>query len=283
MTDTLIFKNDRFNGILINSKDHKHLNVQEFEEKLTASLETWKANSKKGIWIKILIEQSHFIPVCVKHEFVFHHAKPEYVMMNQWLPEGYNHLPEYANQYHGVGGFVINDRNELLVVKEKFSISEAKWHLPGGQANAGEDLGETAIREVKEETGIDCEFVSLLSLRQQHDYRYGCSDTYYVCLLRPLTSDIMKCELEIADCRWMPFDEYLNDDLCVSDENRYIARLYKDYLETGLSINPIEIQNYNKTGRNLLYSASKNSLNNSTNSAAGDRSNDYLFSCQFQS
>ena len=38
----------------------------------------------------------------------------------------------------GVGGFVVNDKDEVLLVKERWSVySVPKWHLPGGMADAG--------------------------------------------------------------------------------------------------------------------------------------------------
>jgi ADP-ribose pyrophosphatase YjhB (NUDIX family) len=38
------------------------------------------------------------------------------------------------------------------------------WALPGGAMEVGETIGETAIREVKEETGLDVEPVSIVGI-----------------------------------------------------------------------------------------------------------------------
>lgn len=67
----------------------------------------------------------------------------------------------------------------------------------------GEDITEACQREVLEETGVPCQFVSILSFRHQHGYRFGCSDVYFVCLMRPVSEEINPCEKEIADCQWM--------------------------------------------------------------------------------
>ena len=37
----------------------------------------------------------------------------------------------------GVAGFVVNDKNQLLVIQEKFNISKKHWKLPGGLADKG--------------------------------------------------------------------------------------------------------------------------------------------------
>ena len=47
------------------------------------------------------------------------------------------------------GGKVINSKNEIL-----FIYRNNKWDLPKGKAENNENISETAIREVKEETGI---------------------------------------------------------------------------------------------------------------------------------
>lgn len=47
------------------------------------------------------------------------------------------------------GGFVYNDNGEVL-----FIFRNGKWDLPKGGTERGEEIEETAIREVEEETGV---------------------------------------------------------------------------------------------------------------------------------
>lgn len=46
---------------------------------------------------------------------------------------------------------VLNENDELLLIKGP----RRGWEMPGGQVEEGESLQAAAIREVKEETGID--------------------------------------------------------------------------------------------------------------------------------
>lgn len=66
----------------------------------------------------------------------------------------------------------------------------------------GENIGDAAIREVFEETGIRAEFVSLAAFRHFLNGNFDCDDMYFVTNLRPLTFDIV-IDKEILDAKWM--------------------------------------------------------------------------------
>lgn len=103
----------------------------------------------------------------------------------------------------------MNGEREVLLVKDKHK--GAMWKFPGGLADLGEGIGEAAIREVWEETGVETEFQSVLSLRHQHELQFGNSDLYFICRLVPKVNgsiDINKCSDEIADACWMPLEQF---------------------------------------------------------------------------
>ncbi len=50
-------------------------------------------------------------------------------------------------------GIVINERNEILMIKN----NRRGWEFPGGQVEVGENLINAVKREIMEETGIDVE------------------------------------------------------------------------------------------------------------------------------
>ena len=77
---------------------------------------------------------------------------------------------------------------------------------------AGEHLAEAVVREVLEETGVHTQFDALVCFRHWHGYRYGKSDIYFVCRLRPLSDQITMQEEEIEDCLWMPVDDFLDSE-----------------------------------------------------------------------
>lgn len=73
----------------------------------------------------------------------------------------FNNEREYITPKVDIRAVVFNDRDEILLVKEK---ADAKWSLPGGWADIGQSPTETAVKEVLEETGFTVKPVKLLAV-----------------------------------------------------------------------------------------------------------------------
>lgn len=107
------------------------------------------------------------------------------------------------------------------------------WKFPGGAANLAEDISQTAVREVFEETGIKTKFCSVIGFRQQHNYPngFGRSDLYVVCRLEPLNYEINACKDEVRDCQWIDIDKMLT--FKENNLTQHISRLIKHGQEKG--------------------------------------------------
>lgn len=57
---------------------------------------------------------------------------------------------------------ILNDNNEILLIKGP----RRGWEMPGGQVEEGESLACAAIRETKEEAGIDIEIIKFCGIFQ---------------------------------------------------------------------------------------------------------------------
>jgi len=50
--------------------------------------------------------------------------------------------------------YLINNKNQVLLIMKKKGFGNGKWNGPGGKVQNGESLEQAAIREVEEETGL---------------------------------------------------------------------------------------------------------------------------------
>ena len=72
------------------------------------------------------------------------------------------------------GAIVLNDQKEILLIKGP----RRGWEPPGGRVEVGESIREAAIRETKEESGIDIEIINFCGIFQ--DVRNSVCSTLFV-------------------------------------------------------------------------------------------------------
>ncbi|MFH1571282.1 MAG: NUDIX domain-containing protein [Gemmatimonadota bacterium] len=213
---------------------------ERFRVQLRRSLAEWRA-AHRLVWLEIPRTKAALVPVAVAEGFGFHHCGDEYLMLVLRLEEG-AFIPRYASHYIGAGGVVLNERQELLVVSERYhrpGQGPPRYKLPGGALHEGEHLADGVVREVLEETGVRTRFESLICFRHWHGYRYGKSDIYFICRLCPESREISIQEEEIAEARWMPVADYLADEN-VSSFNKEVVRAAMDHR----GLEPVRIEGY---------------------------------------
>lgn len=220
--DVLANTPDQFGGVIVDP-EQLPLDAIQFTTVLRRSLDTWRSAGRRLVWLDVPLGRAALIPVAVDAGFFFHHSNEGDLMMVCRLVED-AFVPTHATHYIGVGGVVINERQELLVVCERHRrTSQIYYKLPGGALQPGEHLVDAVLREVHEETGVSAKFESLVCFRHWHGYRYGKSDIYFVCRLSPLSQDVTMQAEEIEECFWMPVADYFASDL-VSAFNKRIVR-----------------------------------------------------------
>jgi len=64
----------------------------------------------------------------------------------------------------GVGAVIINENNEILLLKRLVEPEQGCWTIPGGTVEFGETVEEAIIREMEEEIGVKIEVVKLLGV-----------------------------------------------------------------------------------------------------------------------
>lgn len=199
---------DPYNGITIDSKDLPN-SVEEFEVNLDFLIDE-TINRRNLIWIYIDIKKSDFIPIATKRGFFFHTCDEDFVLVvKRLIPNAI--IPTASNHTLGVGAVVINEKNELLVIKEK--VSNVGFKLPGGHIDNGEMISNAVEREVLEETGVSVQFESIISLGHFYPHQFHKSNLYVLCICKAKTFEInIQDTQEIIDAKWMDVNEYLEDE-----------------------------------------------------------------------
>src|SRR5258708_565129 len=127
--DELAAAPDMFGGIIVDPTQLP-TNVEAFTAALQRSLAAWRADGKRLVWLGVPIARAALIPVAVEAGFVFHHSNEGDLMLVCRLVE-HAFVPTHATHYIGVGGVVINERQELLVVCERHRrTSQIYYKLP---------------------------------------------------------------------------------------------------------------------------------------------------------
>jgi 8-oxo-dGTP diphosphatase len=88
----------------------------------------------------------------------------------------------YINPIPAAAAAIIRD-GKILLVKRGVAPKIGLWSLPAGFIEVDETVSECAVREVKEETGLDVELTGILDVYTIFD------DPRYVCLLVVYTAD----------------------------------------------------------------------------------------------
>ncbi len=96
---------------------------------------------------------------------------------------------------------VIHENKILLTQREDFET----WILPSGGVEDGESLAQAAIRETKEETGLDVELTSLVGVYS----RLGNMSPVHAILFtaKPVGGEIKCQEGETIAVEWFSFDQ----------------------------------------------------------------------------
>jgi len=111
-------------------------------------------------------------------------------------------------------GGVVFRRRDLRVEVALISVGDKKrWQLPKGLVDAGEATETTAMREAREETGLDTELVAPIDKIEYWYYstnrgvRVRFHKFVYFYLLRYLSGDVSAHDAEVNEARWVEIDE----------------------------------------------------------------------------
>lgn len=125
-------------------------------------------------------------------------------LVQEWMKAVGRGVPGYVTPKVAVGAVVGNDHGELLLVKRADS---GIWLYPTGWADVGYSASEVAVKEVREETGVEVEPVRLIAVLD--GLRLGFTRIPLYSLVfhcRAVGGELACHPLECADIGWFAED-----------------------------------------------------------------------------
>ncbi|HLD78137.1 MAG TPA: NUDIX domain-containing protein [archaeon] len=116
---------------------------------------------------------------------------------------------------------LVHDNGKVLLIQRNKGNFAGLWSLPGGKIEHGEHPHESAVRELREETGIQARFEELTATVSEHIYERGRVVAHFLLFLckvaapagaRPRT-------FREGEARWFPLTEVAELPLVPSDRD----------------------------------------------------------------
>ena len=148
-----------------------------------------------------------------------------------------NGEPKVGEYKQSIHIWLINNKGELLIEKRSMTMrsNPGKWAFVGGVPDAGESSLEGAIREVKEELGIELKQNNvelLISFKREHDFV-----DVWVAQDNTELKDVILQKSEVSNAEWVTIDKLekiIDDGEFVPSINLYYdlfkKLLYKSYI-----------------------------------------------------
>lgn len=103
-----------------------------------------------------------------------------------------------------VGGVIINEQNQVLLVKRSKPPNKGEWAIPGGKVEFGETVFDAVKREMREETNLDVIPKELLAIVQiiKEGFHYIILD--FIC---KISTGELKPSSDALDAKFFSLDE----------------------------------------------------------------------------
>ncbi len=118
--------------------------------------------------------------------------------------------PKASSLVPSVNVVVVNDAGEILLIRR---TDNDNWAVPGGAVDLGESVAQAAVRETREESGIECEITGIVGIYSdpKHVLLYTSNgevrqEFSIVLTAQPLSGQPTPSS-ESSEVRWVPVSE----------------------------------------------------------------------------
>jgi 8-oxo-dGTP diphosphatase len=114
----------------------------------------------------------------------------------------------YLDPKVAVGTIIFNDDRHIVLVKRAIEPGYGKWVFPGGYVDRGEEVQVAAVREAREEAGLEIRLEHLINV-----YSYPGRAPVIIVYAATITGGCLACDDEGLEARFFPPDDIPWDEL----------------------------------------------------------------------
>jgi len=114
----------------------------------------------------------------------------------------------YQDPKVAVGTILQNEQNHILLLRRAIEPGYGKWVFPGGYVDRGERVPVAAVREAREEAGLEVRIDRLLNV-----YSYPGRAPVIIVYIATITGGTLAIDDESTEARYFPPDDIPWDEL----------------------------------------------------------------------
>ena len=128
----------------------------------------------------------------------------------------------YLDPKLAVGTIIRDDRNRVVLVRRAIEPGYGKWVFPGGYVDRGEELRAAAVREAREETGLEVRLEELVDV-----YSYSGHVPIIIVFTATILGGCLACDDEGLEAQFFEPDYIPWDDLAFRSTREALQQFFR--------------------------------------------------------
>ena len=126
----------------------------------------------------------------------------------------------YLDPKVAVGTIIRNQQGQIVLVRRAIEPGYGKWVFPGGYVDRGEEVMAAALREAREETGLEIRIDSLINV-----YSYPGRAPVIIVYAATMTGGCLACDEESLEAKFFAQDAIPWDELAFRSTHEALQEL----------------------------------------------------------